>query len=75
MLKRLDLQINISSGNNVSIQFFEPESGNIETINETFSAESSERLGKLIGQEVYSWISLWVDECERYTKELSSYNL
>jgi hypothetical protein len=61
MEKHLDLDIGID-GNNIVINVCEPESGETSCFEFPFSPNEHPEFDQAIGREVYSWISLWMEE-------------
>jgi hypothetical protein len=63
MEKHLDLDIGID-GNNIVINVCEPESGECAQLLFRLDQATPTEFCKRLGSEVYSWISLWMDENE-----------
>lgn len=61
MEHHLELTIR-SDGTNVEIGVYEPESGEFTQIETPFSPHEHSKFNEAIGNEIYSWISLWKDE-------------
>jgi hypothetical protein len=61
MGRHLDLDIGID-GNNIVVNVCEPESGESEQLLFKFDQATPKEFCKKLGSEVYSWISLWMEE-------------
>ena len=59
--KNLDLTISLDE-ENVSIDICEPESGERTVIEAPLSFDEHPEFSEAIGNEIYSWLSLWSDE-------------
>ena len=61
MQKILELTIRLN-GDNFEVDVNEPESGEIAQMQHPFSPDEHPEFDKSIGNEIYSWLSLWADE-------------
>lgn len=59
--KNLDLTISLDE-ENVAIDICEPESGERTVIEAPLSFDEHPEFSEAIGNEIYSWLSLWSDE-------------
>lgn len=59
--KNLDLTISLDE-ENVTIDICEPESGERTVIEAPLSFDEHPEFSEAIGNEIYSWLSLWSDE-------------
>lgn len=58
MERHLELTIRINE-TNVEVEIYEPESGEFTQIETPFSPGEHSKFDQAIGNEIYSWISLW----------------
>lgn len=49
---------------NIKIEVCEPESGECTKMQFTYSPNEHPQFDEAIGTEIYSWISLWMDQIE-----------
>lgn len=63
MKRALDLTIHLD-GNDLEIEIYEPESGETAHMRHPYSPDEHPEFDANIGNEIYSWISLWKDEEE-----------
>ena len=61
MEKNLELTIRMDN-DHVEIDIYEPESGECSQIDAPLSFDEHPEFDKNIGDEIYSWLSLWADE-------------
>jgi len=61
MEKNLELTIRMDN-DYVEIDIYEPESGECSQIDAPLSFDEHPEFDKNIGDEIYSWLSLWADE-------------
>lgn len=59
--RHLDLAIRIRGGE-VEVDVYEPESGDVSQIQLPLSFDKHPDFDEAIGQEIYSWLSLWSEE-------------
>jgi len=60
--KKRSLDITIRYNNeNIEVDVYEPESGEVTQLQAPFSPDEHPEFDKAIGNEIYSWISLWLD--------------
>lgn len=65
MERTLNLTIYLDDYNKyVTVDFQEPESGESSRIVVPFSPDKHPELNERIGNEIYSWITLWADEMD-----------
>lgn len=65
MERTLNLTIYLDDYNkDVTVDFQEPESGESSRIVTPFSPDEHPEFNERIGNEIYSWITLWADEME-----------
>lgn len=59
------LELTIKMGEDgVSVDVYEPESGECSTIEAPLSFDEHPEFDSAIGNEIYSWLSLWKDAAE-----------
>ena len=63
MSRVLELTIHLN-GDNFEVDVYEPESGEVAQIQYPYSPDEHPEFDKAIGDEIYSWISLWAEEGE-----------
>lgn len=65
-MRHLDLDIQIE-GEEFKVYVREPESGELICLQQPLSFDEHPEFDKAIGDEIYSWLSLWADEndCDR----------
>ena len=63
MSRVLELTIHLN-GDNFEVDVYEPESGEVVQIQHPYSQDEHPEFDKAIGDEIYSWISLWAEEGE-----------
>lgn len=63
MSRVLELTIHLN-GDNFEVDVYEPESGEVVQIQHPYSPDEHPQFDKAIGDEIYSWISLWAEEGE-----------
>lgn len=61
--KNLELTIRVNH-DNFEIDVYEPESGEINQMVFSHSSDERHKFNEALGAEIYSWISLWMDENE-----------
>ena len=61
MQKTLELTIRINE-DDFELDVYEPESGEIAQMQHPLSTDEHPEFDQAIGNEIYSWISLWADE-------------
>lgn len=61
--KHLDLTIRMNE-NSFEVDVYEPESGETITLQHPYSFSKHPDFDQAIGNEIYSWLSLWMDERE-----------
>lgn len=49
-------------GDHVEVDVYEPESGEVVQFEAPLSADEHPEFDKQIGDEIYSWLSLWAEE-------------
>ena len=59
--RHLDLTIRINNGE-FEVEVYEPESGEIVQFQHPLSFDEHREFDEAIGQEIYSWLSLWSEE-------------
>lgn len=65
MQKMLELTVRINK-NDFEVDVYEPESGEVVQMQHSFLPDEHPEFNKAIGDEIYSWISLWAEEHEFY---------
>ena len=60
----LELTIRLNE-DDFEVDVYEPESGEIEELQHPFMPDEHPDFDKAIGDEIYSWLSLWYDEEEQ----------
>lgn len=63
MERMLELTIRVND-DNFEVDVYEPESGDVVQFQCPYSPDEHPEFDKAIGDEIYSWISLWKDECD-----------
>ena len=63
MSRVLELTIRLN-GDDFEVDVYEPESGEVAQIQYPYSPDEHPEFDKAIGDEIYSWISLWDEEGE-----------
>lgn len=63
MSRVLELTIRLN-GDDFEVDVYEPESGEVAQIQHPYSPNEHPEFDKAIGDEIYSWISLWAEEGE-----------
>lgn len=63
MSRVLELTIRLN-GDDFEVDVYEPESGEVVQIQHPYSPDEHPEFDKAIGDEIYSWISLWAEEGE-----------
>lgn len=62
MARTLELTINLHE-DSFDVEVYEPESGEFFPLRDNpFSPDEHPEFDKAIGQEIYSWLTLWKDE-------------
>lgn len=61
--RTLELTIRINE-DSFEVDVYEPESGEIVQIQHPYSPDEHPEFDKRIGNEIYSWLSLWAEEME-----------
>ena len=62
MRRHLDLDIDLYDNEYVRILVSEPESGESQSFGFPLSQDEHPEFNEQIGNEIYSWLSLWADE-------------
>ena len=73
MEKNLELTIRMDN-DHVEIDIYEPESGECSQIDAPLSFDEHPEFDKNIGDEIYSWLSLWADELAGKNKSKGPHN-
>lgn len=63
MQRNLELTIRMNE-NDFEVDVYEPESGEIAQMQFPYSLDEHPKFNEAIGEEIYSWISLWADQKE-----------
>lgn len=63
MRRELELTIRLNE-DDFAVDVYEPESGETSWMRFPFSPDEHPEFDRWIGEEIYSWISLWADEKE-----------
>jgi len=63
MQRTLELTIRINE-DSFEADVYEPESGEIVQMQHPYSPDEHPEFDKAIGDEIYSWVSLWAEERE-----------
>ena len=63
MQRNLELTIRLNE-DSFEVDVYEPESGEIAQMQFPYSPDEHPEFNEQIGQEIYSWISLWADQKE-----------
>lgn len=63
MQRLLELTIRLNE-DDFEVDVYEPESGEATQMQFPFSPDEHPEFDKAIGEEIYSWISLWTDQKE-----------
>lgn len=63
MQRTLELTIRINE-DSFEVDVYEPESGEIVQMQHPYSPDEHPEFDKAIGDEIYSWVSLWAEERE-----------
>lgn len=64
MQRTLELTIRINE-DSFEVDVYEPESGEIVQMQHPYSPDEHPEFDKAIGDEIYSWVSLWAEEREK----------
>ena len=64
MERHLELTIRMES-DHIEVDVYEPESGEVSQIEAPLSFDEHPEFDANIGNEIYSWLSLWTDEEEQ----------
>lgn len=67
MEKNIDVTLTLN-GDDIMVEFFEPESGDSIKMNFAFMSERHPEFNEMVGNELYSWITLMADEQKEYNK-------
>lgn len=62
MERNLELTIRMGENDECEVDVYEPESGECKTIAFPFSPDEHPEFDAAVGNEIYSWLSLWADE-------------
>jgi hypothetical protein len=62
IFKELNLFIRLSEHGEIITTVLEPESGEQTTLYSEFSPDEHPEFNEQLGNEIYSWLSLWTDE-------------
>lgn len=62
IFKELNLFIRLSEHGEIITTVLEPESGEQTTLYNEFSPDEHPEFNEQLGNEIYSWLSLWTDE-------------
>lgn len=62
--KNLDIGIKLRSDGLITVNVYEPETGDTKSIETFFSPDEHPVFNDELGEEIYSWILLWLDELE-----------
>lgn len=63
MQRTLELTIRLND-DDFEVDVYEPESGEIAQMQFPYSPDEHPTFDQRIGEEIYSWLSLWTDEKE-----------
>lgn len=63
MQRTLELTIRLND-DDFEVDVYEPESGEIKQMQSPYSPDEHPEFDKTIGDELYSWISMWMDEAD-----------
>ena len=63
MQRTLELTIRLNE-NDFEVDVYEPESGEVAQMQFPYSPDEHPEFDKTIGEEIYSWISLWAGQKE-----------
>ena len=63
MERILEITIRVNE-DDFEVDVYEPESGEVAQFQHPYSPDEHPEFDKTIGDEIYSWISLWKDECD-----------
>ena len=63
MQRNLELTIRLNE-NDFEVDVYEPESGELTRMQFPYSPYEHPEFNKAIGEEIYSWISMWLDQKE-----------
>ena len=61
MERMLELTIRVND-DDFEVEVYEPESGEFVRLQHPYAPDEHPEFDKAIGNEIYSWISLWKDE-------------
>ncbi|MGN9098055.1 hypothetical protein [Flintibacter porci] len=59
--RRLELTFRIDE-EHVEVDVYEPESGEVAQFEAPFSGDEHPEFDQQLGEEIYSWLSLWAEE-------------
>lgn len=68
LIKRLELTFHMTK-DYVHVEIYEPESGEIAHINAPYDPDEHPEFDEKLCMEIYSWLSLWMDEMEDNDEE------
>lgn len=60
--RELSISIRITDDGRITTTIVEPQSGLITSLYNEYSPDEHPEFDERLGNEIYSWISLWVDE-------------
>lgn len=66
--KRLELTFHMTK-NYIHVEIYEPESGEIAYVNAPYSPDEHPKFDEKLCMEIYSWLSMWMDEMEDSDEE------
>lgn len=69
MQRNLELTIRLNESS-FEMDVYEPESGEVLRMQFPYSPDEHPEFDKAIGEEIYSWISLWRDEMEEENEDV-----
>lgn len=61
MEKNIEVTVMLD-GNEMTLEFYEPESGDFRRMNFDFGSCKPSEFNEAVGGEIYSWVSLMADE-------------
>lgn len=68
LVKNLELTFTLTNGE-VEVIVYEPESGEFARINTPYSPDEHPEFDERLCREIYSWLSMWMDEMEDNNEE------
>ena len=62
-MRLLELTVRLNKSD-FELDVYEPETGEVKQMQFPYSADEHPEFDKAVGEEIYSWISMWAEEME-----------